>query len=170
MTSREVSPARVGRTRLALAGTAAVLAATDLALKTWAGRGLADGASVNLGVVELRLGFNSGVAFSLGDTLPSWVVIAATALITAGLAVVVWRSARTAPVPAAAALSVVLAGSVANLADRAADGVVTDYLHTGWFPTFNLADVYITVGAVSFAVLYVFGSDHDRVQQPTRDH
>ena len=31
-----------------------------------------------------------------------------------------------------------------NLADRAADGVVTDYLHTGWFPTFNGADVFIT--------------------------
>ncbi|WP_035696667.1 signal peptidase II, partial [Glycomyces tenuis] len=148
--------------------TAALLAATDLVLKAWAGRGLADGASVDLGLIQLRLAFNSGVAFSLGDDLPGWVVIAVTAMITAGLAVVVWRSARTAPLPAVA-LSVALAGAVANLVDRAADGVVTDYLHTGWFPTFNLADVYITVGVLAFAVLNVFGSDHDRVQQPARD-
>ncbi len=34
-----------------------------------------------------------------------------------------------------AALVLILGGAVANLADRAADGVVTDYLHTGWWPT-----------------------------------
>lgn len=45
------------------------------------------------------------------------------------------------------ALAAVLAGAVGNLADRAVDGVVTDYLDTGWFPTFNLADVFITVSA-----------------------
>ena len=28
------------------------------------------------------------------------------------------------------------------------DGVVTDYLHTGWWPTFNLADTAIVVGAL----------------------
>ncbi|MEU0566043.1 signal peptidase II [Nonomuraea sp. NPDC005983] len=29
------------------------------------------------------------------------------------------------------------------------DGIVTDYLHTGWWPTFNLADVFITAGAAA---------------------
>ena len=36
---------------------------------------------------------------------------------------------------------------IANVIDRAADGLVTDYLHTGWFPTFNLADVFVVTGA-----------------------
>ena len=51
---------------------------------------------------------------------------------------------------ARAALAAVLGGALANLAnlaDRAADGVVTDYLHTGWWPTFNLADTAIATGA-----------------------
>nr|WP_296578114.1 signal peptidase II [Phreatobacter sp.] len=42
-------------------------------------------------------------------------------------------------------------GGFANLADRLHDGVVTDFidLHAGGlhFPTFNLADVVITLGA-----------------------
>ena len=27
-----------------------------------------------------------------------------------------------------------------------------DYLHTGWFPTFNLADVFVTTGVVALLV------------------
>ena len=38
-------------------------------------------------------------------------------------------------------------GAFANVIDRARDGVVTDYLHTDWWPTFNLADAFISVGA-----------------------
>ena len=32
--------------------------------------------------------------------------------------------------------------------DRTVDGRVTDYFHTGWWPTFNLADTYLTCGVV----------------------
>ena len=37
---------------------------------------------------------------------------------------------------------------MANLTDRLGDGVVTDYLHSGWWPTFNLPDVAIVAGSV----------------------
>ncbi len=40
-------------------------------------------------------------------------------------------------------------GAAANLVDRAADGVVTDYLHSSWWPTFNLADTFIVLGAIT---------------------
>lgn len=136
----------MNRARIVLAATAGLLAAVDLGLKTWASRALADGASVDLQVIQLRLAFNSGVAFSLGDTLPSWVVLGVTGLIVAGLAVFAWRVTGTATLPLRLGLAAVLAGGIANLVDRAADAVVTDYLYTGWFPTFNLADIFITVG------------------------
>lgn len=146
-------------TRAALAATTALLAALDLGLKTWASRALADGTAVDLQVIQLRLAFNSGVAFSLGDTLPSGVVLGITGLIIAGLAVFTWRSARTTTLPARLALAAVLAGAIANLVDRTADGVVTDYLHTGWFPTFNLADVFITVGAAALVMTSLRATD-----------
>ena len=157
--SGPIRTARVTRARVALVATAALLAALDLGLKTWASRALADGASVDLQVIQLRLAFNSGVAFSLGDTLPSGVVLGVTALIIAGLAVFAWRATRTATLPMRLGLAAVLAGAIANLVDRAADGMVTDYLHTGWFPTFNLADVFITVGGAALVLASLRATD-----------
>jgi len=141
--------ATVTRARLVLVAVAVGLAALDLGLKAWAERGLTDGRYVDLGVIQLRLAFNPGVAFSLGDTLPAWLLLAITGLIITGLAVYTWRSARTGTLSVRLALAVILAGAVANFLDRAVDGVVTDYLHTGWFPTFNGADVLITLGAAA---------------------
>lgn len=170
MTTNEPARAGVTRTRIALAATAAALAALDLGLKTWASRALADGAAVDLRVIQLRLAFNPGVAFSLGDTLPSPVVLGVTGLIVAGLAVFAWRATRTATLPAQMALAAILAGAIANLADRAADGVVTDYLHTGWFPTFNLADVFITLGGAALVLTAMrdTGTATDTATSPAR--
>jgi signal peptidase II len=33
--------------------------------------------------------------------------------------------------------------------DRIGDGVVTDIFDLGWWPTFNLADVWITLGVAT---------------------
>ncbi|GAB3314458.1 hypothetical protein GCM10027451_29430 [Geodermatophilus aquaeductus] len=156
-------PRRPRTARLAVAATAFVLAAADLAFKAAAEHNLTGGRSIDLGLLDLRLGYNSGAAFSLGAGLPSWVVLAVTGLITAGVAVFAWRSASTASWPVLMGLSAVLAGAVGNLSDRAGDGVVTDYLHTGWWPTFNLADVCITLGAVTVA-LAVLREDMPRRQ------
>lgn len=142
----------VTRPRAAMVATVTLLAAIDLGLKAWASAALADGQAVDLGPIQLRLTFNAGVAFSLGANLPAGVVIGVAGLLVVGLAFFVWRATATATAPARLALAVILAGAVANLVDRAADGVVTDYLHTGWFPTFNLADVFITVGAAALVL------------------
>ncbi|GAA4289102.1 signal peptidase II [Georgenia daeguensis] len=154
----------VARARVALVATVALLAAVDLGLKAWAGGALSGGQTVDLGPVQLRLGFNSGVAFSLGANLPAGVVLGVTGLIIVGLAVFAWRAVRTATLPARLALAAILAGAVANLLDRAGDGVVTDYLHTGWFPTFNLADVFITGGAAALVLASLTGGD--RAENP----
>jgi signal peptidase II len=51
--------------------------------------------------------------------------------------------------PAAqAGLGAALGGSGSNLYDRIRHGAVTDFLDLGWWPTFNVADVAITVGAL----------------------
>ncbi|MDO3637225.1 signal peptidase II [Mycolicibacterium arseniciresistens] len=132
------------------------LAALDLALKGWAVRGLGRGEAIDLWVIQLRLAFNPGVAFSMGDTMPTWVLLGISGLVIAGLAIYAWRSASSAPLVVRFAVAMVLGGAVANFIDRARDGVVTDYLHTGWFPTFNGADVLIVVGATTLilAILY----------------
>ena len=131
---------------------ALLLAGTDLLVKVVAQRELTGGRSVDLGPISLQLHYNTGAAFSLGAGLPSSVIVAVTAVITTGVAVYAWRATATAGPVMLAGLAAVLAGAVANLADRARDGRVTDYLHTGWFPTFNLADVLICLGAATAAL------------------
>ncbi|WP_211210824.1 signal peptidase II [Sporichthya polymorpha] len=124
---------------------AAAVAAVDLAARAWAKTRLPP-EGIETGPVDLVLGYNSGVAFSLGADAPTAVVVVVTATITAGIAVAAWRVAPWGSRTLRAALALVLGGAVANLLDRCRDGIVTDYLHTGWWPTFNLADVAIVLG------------------------
>jgi len=150
VTALDESPAAETRTsttrrRLAVAAGAAAVAAVDLSAKAWAQTSL--DAPIPLGPIDLRLAYNPGVAFSVGAGAPIWVVIAATATITVAVAIVAWRAAAAPARLRLTALALVLGGATANLVDRARDGVVTDYLHSGWFPTFNLADTAIVTGA-----------------------
>ena len=144
-TSRK-APIVVSRRRRWLVGLAAGLTGVCLAVKLTADQTL--GAHpVDLGPMDLRLAFNPGVAFSFGDRLPSAVIVALTGAITLGVLVFAWRNARTLTSVSVVGFAAVLAGALSNLLDRASDGVVTDYFHTGWYPTFNLPDVLITIGA-----------------------
>ena len=82
------------------------------------------------------------MAFSLFDGAPPVVMIAVTGAVTVVLGLMAWRGVFPA-LPA----GLMLGGAVANLLDRLVGGSVVDVLHTGWWPTFNVADSFITVGA-----------------------
>ncbi|MGC4909522.1 signal peptidase II [Streptomyces cyaneofuscatus] len=164
MTATDPAAVKAARRRAAAAVLALITAGADLGAKAWANTAL-PGEPVHLGLLELRLAFNPGVAFSIGDALPAWVVITFTGLITLGVAVFAWRTAPETKATTAA-LAVVLGGAAANLVDRARDGVVTDYLHTGWWPTFNLADVFIVCGGLATVALSWRRTDHERDHTP----
>ena len=112
----------VRRPRTALAVTAGGVAAVDLLLKAVAERGLSS--PIDMGVIQLQLTFNSGVAFSLGQALPAWAVLALTASIALALLAYAWAAVPNSRPVARLALGVVLGGAVGNLVDRASDGVV----------------------------------------------
>ncbi|MET8127819.1 signal peptidase II [Streptomyces sp. NPDC005065] len=131
---------------------AAAFAGIDLGLKAWATTAL-DDRPIEGGPVDLQLAFNPGVAFSVGANAPGWVVLAVTGLVTAGVGVALWRTAPAGRRLWGTALAAILGGAIANLIDRAADGVVADYLHTGWWPIFNLADVFIVCGGLLLVAL-----------------
>ncbi|MFP5319146.1 MAG: signal peptidase II [Acidimicrobiia bacterium] len=127
---------------------AAVAIAVDLATKAWATTALADRGIDLPGPLDLRLAYNRGVAFGLFDGAPPVLMIALTGALTVVLGLMAWRAA----IPAVPA-GLMLGGAVANLLDRLIGGSVVDVLHTGWWPTFNLADSFITVGAGLLALL-----------------
>ena len=123
-------------------GVAAIVAVLDWATKALATVTLED-APVEVGsLITLRLSHNPGVAFGLGDRVPGPVLIALTAAITAVLTVAALRGMF--PSPGAAGL--VLGGAVANLMDRIIGGTVVDFLDLGWWPSFNAADIALSVG------------------------
>ena len=121
--------------------------AVDLASKAWAAASLDEPIEIGASL-SLQLAYNPGVAFGAGQSLPTWLLLALTGAICAGIAVAGWRGVL---VPAVA-VGLVLGGAVGNLLDRMTGGSVVDMIHLTWWPTFNIADVAICVGAALIVV------------------
>lgn len=132
------------RSVAAAGAVAAVVVLVDVVTK-WLADTRLPGAPVDLGIGRLQLSYNTGVAFSLGDGLPTWAVLALAGVVTGGVLVAIVAGWLRPAAPA----GLILGGAVANIVDRAGDGAVTDFLWLGWFPTFNLADTAITLGVVA---------------------
>ncbi len=104
-----------------------------------------------IGTVDLRLTYNTGAAFSLGRGLGPLIVVVALVLI--GLLVGLGRTVPT--MVAAVAVGMILGGAIGNLVDRLLrgnSGAVIDFVDLHFWPTFNLADSCIVVGAVLLVV------------------
>lgn len=165
--SLDEAPTRSRSRRVTVLLVASAAAATDLVAKAVSEAELTD-TSIDLGPLALRLTYNSGVAFSMGDQLPTGVVAVATAVIAAALIAYAWRRAPDAGRVEQVAGGAAVGGAVANVVDRARDGVVTDYLHTGWWPTFNLADVYLVCGFAVIALLLLRAPDESATSAEER--
>jgi signal peptidase II len=133
----------------------------DQLTKAWVVAALEDGPLSIIGdTVELRVSRNPGGAFSLLTGFTPLLAILAVIV-----AIVLVRVARRMTDPVmVVALSLVLGGAVGNLIDRLfrspgfLRGEVVDFIRIGAFPSFNVADSAITIGAV---LLLVWGW-HDR--------
>jgi signal peptidase II len=136
-----------------------VVVALDFATKAWALTLPASGLSI-LPFLDLWLGFNIGISFGLlaAEGVYGYVVLI---VLTLGIASfflrLAWISRRSLE---RAGYGAIVGGAFGNLLDRLPDGAVTDFLDVhagGWhFPTFNLADVAISVG-VGLLLLAAFG-------------
>jgi len=135
---------------------ATLLGAVDQATKVWAMRNLPlfeprEIVPGFFGLVHVR---NKGVAFSLLSNLdPRWVhpflILVTVLALGAVLAYIAYLPSRGA---APVGMGLILGGAIGNLIDRARLGYVVDFLDLYWrnhhWPTFNVADVGITVGVV----------------------
>jgi len=97
--------------------------------------------------LAIRLSHNTGISFSRLSNSGDWLRVLIAA-VCAGLAVAIWRAPARFAVP----LALVLGGAAGNLIDRLRFGYVIDYVAIGPWPTFNLGDVAIAVGAVLVAL------------------
>lgn len=141
-TDAPVSDVQTRTRRLIFCGVAVAATAVDLASKVAASAALAD-RSIDLpGPLDLTLAYNSGVAFGLGNRSPAWLILGVTVIIATLLAYAGWKGDFQSTVGA----GLVLGGAAGNIIDRMQAGSVVDMLDIGRWPTFNLADVFITTG------------------------
>lgn len=144
--------------------SALLLGAADQASKVWAVRHLQLYEPRELvqglfGLVHVR---NTGVAFSLLSSLDArWVhpflILATVLAMGAVLAYIAYLPCRGA---APVGLGLILGGAIGNLIDRARLGYVVDFLDLYWrghhWPTFNVADVGISVGVALLVIDMAF--------------
>lgn len=142
-----------------------VLFFCDRALKIWAHNDLMHrpGSTIELieGVVRLRYVENTGAAFSLfaGNSL---LLIGLTSLIMLAILLYLLLGKRTSGL-ISWSLMLVLAGGLGNLYDRILFSKVIDYVEPLFvqFAIFNLADVFVCVGALLCGAGLLI-SDHQR--------
>ncbi|WNM26215.1 signal peptidase II [Demequina capsici] len=130
--------------------------AVDQATKQWALSALEPGARHPLvgELLSLQLVFNSGAAFSFGNS-STWILTVVALGLTAGI---LWYGRRASAPWAAVLLGLGLGGAVGNLIDRLfrepsfGQGHVVDFINYGDFFIGNVADIAI-VGAAVWAVV-----------------
>lgn len=139
--------APVWRLRALVLAVAAIAAAVDQLTKSLAVTHLGMHPVHLFASIYLRLELNSGTAFSLFQGFGFWIVVVGIVLVIVLLVVTRWvRTATT-----AIAIGLLLGGASGNLADRlfrGNHGAVIDFIYTRYWPTFNVADACIVLGAV----------------------
>lgn len=116
---------------------------------------------------ELRYAENTGAAFSMLEN-HTWVFMILAGVVTVLLIVVLYRFSgkpekknRSTVILVRLVCVLVMAGGLGNLIDRGVRGYVIDYINLTFmnFPIFNLADMFITIGA-ALLILYLIFKRH----------
>lgn len=144
---------RVDLIRLGL--VAAVVLVIDQASKFAIRESLYPGEVLEIpGPASLTLSLNDGVAFGLGGG--SGLPVVVFSLVALALLAFFIAGAPSGWVTAIAG-GLILGGAVGNLIDRVFEGSVTDFVSLPWWPTFNVADIGITVGVVLLVISVLRG-------------
>lgn len=133
---------------------------TKLAIVKWVG--LYEKIPLN-GFINITHQRNTGAAFSfLADAggWQRWAFVVLATVVSGFISVWLWRLRMERQAVLSAGLALVLGGAVGNLLDRIRLGYVVDFFQVwlgSWpFPSFNVADAAITVGAALLIIDSLF--------------
>jgi len=152
---------------------AAIVVILDQASKRliWAAFQDTGGRDLIDGVLRIRLSTNTGAVMGiLSNSRP--ILISVTIISIIALIYFAYRM-RYAPAFRRVCLGLVLGGAFGNLIDRIATGKVIDFIDMGigslrW-PTYNVADIAVTVGAVILIAGFAFQRDPDAEGPPPQE-
>lgn len=139
---------------------AAVLVALDQFTKSLAAANLKSRDSFSLipGVFEFHYHENFGAAFS--SMQGKGVILVCTTVVILGLILFFYHRIPTEKkyIPLRIIFAMLTAGAIGNMIDRVLNGYVVDFLYFSLidFPIFNVADCYVTISVVLFAIYAFF--------------
>ena len=110
------------------------------------------------GLVHLTYVRNAGAAFSMLSGA-RWLFLALVAVFLIALVVMVRKGLLSAPAELWC-MAAIAGGAVGNAIDRALSGTVVDMIEVEFvrFAVFNVADCFITCGAIAFVIYIIFFS------------
>ncbi len=154
-------------------GIAAGWILVDQVTKIWAQEALTGRPPVPVvgELLQLRLVYNSGAAFSMGAG-NTWIF---TIIATVVVSYLLWHTRSIDHRGWAVALGLLIGGAGGNLVDRLTRepgfgrGHVVDFLALPNFPVFNVADIGITCAAVLIGLLVLRGETEAERIDPTPD-
>ena len=113
---------------------------------------------------------NTGAAFSFGadnaTALKIFIALTFVCILVIAFAIYKWGSRSKLLL---SSLALIFSGALGNLIDRLARGAVDDFINFEFwrqFPTFNVADICVCVGAVLFVVYVLFYEGKDKKPAP----
>ena len=118
------------------------------------------------GWLQLHFITNDGMALSLLSG-KRWLFVILTIVY---FSIVIWAVAKKYiyKKPELWCIAAITGGAVGNLIDRIATGQVVDMICVPWFSTFNVADMFITVGA-AILVVYILLKDREFLSDKKKD-
>ena len=110
-------------------------------------------------LVELTYVTNTGAAFSIFSE-HAWALALVSLVMSLVLALALWKGLFQHPL-GRLTLTLLLAGAVGNLIDRAFRGFVVDMFNVLFmhFAVFNVADICVVVGGIAAGLYYMFLMD-----------
>jgi len=121
-------------------------------------------------IVELTYVQNTGAAFSMMSE-HTWILTVISLVMSVVLAVAIWKNFFRHWF-GKLTLTLLLAGAVGNLIDRALRGFVVDMFNVLFmeFAVFNVADICVVVGGIAAAVYYLLLMDKlEGEEEPTEE-
>lgn len=131
------------------------------------------GTDVIDGVLRITLSKNKGAVFGILSNVKNLLLV--VTIISIGVLIYFAYRMRFAPAHKRIYLGLILGGAFGNLIDRLAAGEVLDFIDMGigayrW-PTYNVADIAVTIGAVLLIAGYMLNPDshRDDIAPPPRE-
>lgn len=103
-------------------------------------------------LLQLSLSYNPGIAFSI--PIPNVVMMILTPIILGLVAWVISQTCDLKQTITKLCLILIFTGGFGNLINRIWTGAVIDMISFSFWPSFNLADSYLTIGAFLIILFY----------------